>query len=314
MPPSEGKTSSCLRHPPLATLHIFTDESRFKMHYPDGRAQAYRWQGERHIDVCVQGTESKVSASVIVWAGFLFLYLFFSLSDCLSLSIPSAFPFSLPPTLSLLISPGLSPSFSFRLTLSSSHSPCITLFSPLSLTPSHSVSLFPFLSIHLPSTPPSALCLYLPTRLSLSLLPTTAYLPSYLYLLFPYHSFGLCSPLPSPPLSLHLDLSPSIPVLFYSLTPPYLFDLLPVHPHYFFPYFPCSLYLHPPISTLPLSFSLLTDHPFLSLPSLHLSPPFSSYPILHLTPLFFPLVPSLSIVPLTALCFFSVSSFSLPFS
>ena len=49
---------------------IFTDESRFKLHHTDGRARLCSLLGERHIGVCVQGTDDFVGPSFIVWAGF----------------------------------------------------------------------------------------------------------------------------------------------------------------------------------------------------------------------------------------------------
>ena len=49
---------------------IFTDKSRFKWHHTDGQARVHRRHGERHIDVCDQGTDDNVGPSVIVWAGF----------------------------------------------------------------------------------------------------------------------------------------------------------------------------------------------------------------------------------------------------
>ena len=48
---------------------IFTDESRFKLHHTDGRARVDMRQSERHIDVCVQGTDGNVGPTVIIWAG-----------------------------------------------------------------------------------------------------------------------------------------------------------------------------------------------------------------------------------------------------
>ena len=40
------------------------------MHDTDGRARLCRQQGDRHIDVCVQGTDDNVVPPVIVWTGF----------------------------------------------------------------------------------------------------------------------------------------------------------------------------------------------------------------------------------------------------
>ena len=50
----------------IFSFMFFTDESRFK--FQDGRARVRRRQGERHIDVCVLGTDGNVGPSVIVWA------------------------------------------------------------------------------------------------------------------------------------------------------------------------------------------------------------------------------------------------------
>ena len=46
---------------------IFIDESRLKWHHTDGRAWVRRCQGERHIDVCVQGTDGYVGPSGMIW-------------------------------------------------------------------------------------------------------------------------------------------------------------------------------------------------------------------------------------------------------
>ena len=57
---SVGKIS-CLGHLPLATLYL---HSPVKIHVASYRwARVHRRQGERHIDVCVQETDGKVSLS-----------------------------------------------------------------------------------------------------------------------------------------------------------------------------------------------------------------------------------------------------------
>ena len=49
---------------------IFTDESMFNLRHTDGRARVLRGQGERHIDVCVLGTDGDVYPFVVIWTGF----------------------------------------------------------------------------------------------------------------------------------------------------------------------------------------------------------------------------------------------------
>ena len=49
---------------------FLSDESRFKLHHTDRWTWVHRWQGERHVDVCVDGTDGNASSSVIIWTGF----------------------------------------------------------------------------------------------------------------------------------------------------------------------------------------------------------------------------------------------------
>ena len=56
------------------SLHIwqhilFSDESRFSLHFSNGRYRVYRRRGERFTDQCVYESDRFGGGSVLVWAG-----------------------------------------------------------------------------------------------------------------------------------------------------------------------------------------------------------------------------------------------------
>ena len=212
----------------------------------------------------------------------------FNLSRSLSLFLLPSHSLFLSLSLHFLIFSSLPHPFSFCLPLSLSihsssfHSP----FSPLFISPYPSFSISPSHHCISPILSLSSLLLSLLWLTFSSPIPSSLspFGPVSLHpcsLLFPHSSLSIWSPSRAPPLFLSIFSLLSLSASSHLHTSSFIFP-----PHW------------PP-------FSLPSLSPFIA--------PFSSYPILHLPPLFLPLVPSLFIVPLTALCFFLFPLFLCPF-